>query len=99
MGRVAGPALLAEPGTSAGRLAYVAVRQLEAEGTDEALAKIRNFYSQFTDNGGGTQVNLQGIVFGTNQGGRLPVERYIEATVRDRAALASGTKTIAAVAK
>ena len=48
--------------------------------TDEVLAKIRSFYGQFTDAGGGTQVNLQGIVFGTNQGGRLPLERYLEAT-------------------
>ena len=45
--------------------------------TDEALARIRSFYGQFTDSGGGTQVNLQGIVFGTNEGGRLPLERYL----------------------
>ena len=39
--------------------------------TDDTLAQIRDFYSQFTDAGGGSQVNLQGIVFDTNQGGRL----------------------------
>ena len=36
--------------------------------TDEMLARIRSFYGRFTDSGGGTQVNLQGIVFGTNEG-------------------------------
>ncbi len=67
--------------------------------TDEALARIRDFYARFTDSGGGTQVNLQGIVFGTNDGGRLPLDRYLRATIRDREALAAGTKTVAAVAR
>jgi hypothetical protein len=67
--------------------------------TDEALAKIRSFYSRFADSSGGTQVNLQGIVFGTNEGGRLPLEKYLAATVGERAALASGAKTIADVAR
>ena len=49
--------------------------------TDDTLAQIRDFYSQFTDAGGGSQVNLQGIVFDTNQGGRLPVEKYLAATL------------------
>ena len=48
------------------------------------LAQIRSFYGRFTDSGGGTQVNLQGIVFGTNDGGRLPLEKYLAATIRDR---------------
>ena len=65
--------------------------------TEEVLAKIRSFYGRFTDAGGGTQVNLQGIVFGTNQGGRLPLERYLEATIKDRAALTSGSKSVAVV--
>ena len=67
--------------------------------TDELLAQIRSFYGRFTDSGGGTQVNLQGIVFGTNQGGRLPLERYLAATIRERAALASGAKSVADVAR
>ena len=57
--------------------------------------RIRSFYARFTDSGGGTQVNLQGIVFGTNQGGRLPLEHYLEATIADRELPASGRKTIA----
>ena len=67
--------------------------------TDETLARIRGFYSRFTDSGGGTQVNLQGIVFGTNDGGRLPLEKYLAATLSERTALASRSKTIAAVAR
>jgi hypothetical protein len=43
--------------------------------TDDTLAKIRNFYKKFTDDGGGSKVNLQGIVFDTNQRGHLPVEQ------------------------
>ena len=43
--------------------------------TEERLASIREFYRRFTAEGGGGKVNLQGIVFDTNQGGRLPVER------------------------
>ena len=33
---------------------------------------------------GGDQVNLQGIVFDTNQGGRLPLEKYLAATIAER---------------
>ncbi len=67
--------------------------------TDDTLVKIRNFYSQFTDASGGSQVNLQGMVFDTNQGGRLPVEKYLSATLAEREALTSGSKTIDLVAR
>ena len=67
--------------------------------TEEALAKIRGFYREFTEaGGGGDKVNLQGIVFDTNQGGRLPVEKYLAATIAEREPLAKGVKTTAAVA-
>ncbi len=66
--------------------------------TQETLAKIRGFYSQFTAAGGGEKVNLQGVVFDTNQGGRLPVEKYLTATLIERESLATGAKTIGAVA-
>lgn len=66
--------------------------------TDDVLAQIRDFYGQFTDAGGGSQVNLQGIVLDTNQGGRLPVEKYLAATLAERDALAAGRTTIAAAA-
>lgn len=47
--------------------------------TDETLAKIRAFYAPFSETGGATAVNLHGIKFDTNAGGRLPVEKYIAA--------------------
>jgi len=67
--------------------------------TNALLAGIQAFYRQFTEDGGGSAVNLQGIKFETNQGGRLPLARYLAATLAEREALASGTKTIEAVAK
>ena len=67
--------------------------------TNQTLADIREFYRQFTDLRGGDKVNLQGIVFDTNQGGRLPVEKYLLATLLEREALTKGSKTIEAVAR
>jgi len=47
--------------------------------TNQKVDEIRNFYSRFANSQGGDTVNLQGIVFETNQGGRLPIEQYIAA--------------------
>lgn len=47
--------------------------------TDETLAKIREFYARFSESGGATAVNLQGIKFDTNAGGRLPLAKYLAA--------------------
>lgn len=69
-----------------------------ADWTNEALARIRELYARYSDSGGAETVNLQGIVFKTNDGGRLPVERYLSALLADRAALQSGKKSFAAVA-
>ncbi|MGZ8898941.1 MAG: DUF1592 domain-containing protein [Limisphaerales bacterium] len=55
---------------------------------EEILAEIRALYARYTDPKGGEKVNLQGIVFDTNEGGRLPLERYIAATLVDREQLA-----------
>jgi hypothetical protein len=66
--------------------------------TNESLARIRNFYARYSGDGGGAAVNLQGIQFSTNAGGRLPVERYLLATIEEREALAAGSKSIEAVA-
>lgn len=49
--------------------------------TEEKLASIRGFYGRYCAEAGGTQVNLQGIQFETNGGGRLPLDRYLEACV------------------
>jgi hypothetical protein len=70
-----------------------------ADWTNEALGRIRSLYARYSDTGGAEKVNLQGIVFETNDGGRLPVERYLTALLKERVALGAGTKTLAAVAQ
>lgn len=67
--------------------------------TNESLARIRGLYGRYSGDGGGAAVNLQGVQFDTNRGGQLPVERYLLATMEEREALASGGKTIEAVAE
>ncbi|GIW92202.1 MAG: hypothetical protein KatS3mg110_0243 [Pirellulaceae bacterium] len=66
--------------------------------TNEILEQIRTFYARYTSDGGGVAVNLQGIQFTTNQGGRLPVEKYFEAIAMSESALAQGEQTIDQVA-
>lgn len=68
------------------RLAFAATPS-RSDMTNAKLDEIRRFYAQFTDQQGGDTVNLQGIVFETNQGGRLPIERYLKATLELREAL------------
>ena len=51
---------------------------------EELLAEIRGMYREFTDNGGGTSVNLQGIRFDTKDGGVLPLDKYLAATLELR---------------
>jgi hypothetical protein len=67
--------------------------------TDEKLRQIRDFYRQFTDSGGGERVNLQGIEFSTNEGGRLPVEKYLVATLAEREAIMRGDRSIESAAR
>lgn len=68
--------------------------------TNETLDRIRALYSRHTDSsGGGDQVNLQGVVFDTNGGGRLPLEKYLAATLAERESLIAGRKTIDDVAR
>jgi transposase-like protein len=67
--------------------------------TNEKLDAIRAFYSRFTDNGGATAVNLQGIQFETNGGGRLPLERYLRVTLVERESLRKGAKSLSEVAR
>ena len=67
--------------------------------TDEALAKIRGFYSQFSERGGAMMVDLQGIRFDTNADGRLPVAKYVAALLQERDALREGRIAIAEVAQ
>ena len=67
--------------------------------TEEILAQIREFYREFTDPRGGAKVNLQGIVFETNAGGRLPLEKYLTAVIAERDTLRAGSKTVEVVAR
>ncbi len=67
--------------------------------TEELLGKIRQFHGRYTDSGGSDRVNLQGIIFETNEGGRLPVERYLTALLEDREGLARGEHTLDDCAK
>lgn len=62
--------------------------------TNEILARIREIYGRYTDSGGGETIDLQGIVFDTNQGGRLPIEKYLSATIEERDAFSSGAKSM-----
>ncbi len=66
--------------------------------TNETLDRIRDFYRRFTESGGGTAVNLQGIQFETNQGGRLPIEAYLAVSIVERDKLTSGSASPEAVA-
>lgn len=60
--------------------------------TEECLNDIRRFYANFTDNGGGLAVNLQGIQFDTKDGGILPLEKYLEALLAERAHAANAAE-------
>ena len=51
--------------------------------TEELLSEIRATYREFTDNGGGTSVNLQGIRFDTKDGGVLPLDKYLAVLLPD----------------
>ncbi|MEN9675958.1 MAG: hypothetical protein RIS76_1854 [Verrucomicrobiota bacterium] len=52
--------------------------------TEELLGQIREFYARYTVNGGGSAVNLQGIRFDTRDGGVLPLDQYLAATLEAR---------------
>ncbi|MBI1918750.1 MAG: DUF1592 domain-containing protein [Planctomycetes bacterium] len=72
--------------------------------TDEALAKIRAFYREFVDSadlGVGSAVGNINVHSDTRlgQAGRLPLEKYFAATLAERNALTTGSKTITAVAR
>jgi hypothetical protein len=73
--------------------------QNRSDWTNDTLDRIRSLYHEFSAETGGTKVNLQGIVFDTNSGGRLAVEKYLAATLIERETLQSGKKSIAEAAK
>jgi len=73
--------------------------QTSRDWTDEILGRIRAFYEPYCDSGGTMAVNLQGLKFDTNAGGRLPIERYITVLLRHREELQRGEPSIAQVAQ
>ncbi len=52
--------------------------------TEEILADIRSFYASFTEAGGAETVTQQGIELDKSRGGRLPLEKYLAATLELR---------------
>ncbi len=77
------------------RFSHAATRR---DQTDELLAQIRAFYRRFSDPRGADVVNVQGLVFTTNGGGRLPVAAYLQATLQLRALAAVDAAAVDAVA-
>jgi len=72
--------------------------QTRRDWTNESLTSIRDFYARYAAESPGTQVNLQGIVFDTNSGGRLAVEKYVGALWAERQAVREGTRSLTQVA-
>jgi len=52
--------------------------------TEEILTEIRGFYATFTEVGGSETVTQQGMELDKNKGGRLPLEKYLAATLELR---------------
>ncbi len=52
--------------------------------TEEILKEIRDFYATFTEVGGAETVTQQGMELDKNKGGRLPLEKYLAATLELR---------------
>ncbi len=55
------------------------------DATDELVAQLRAFYAGFSATGSSDMVTRQGIPMDKNQGGRLPLERYLAAANELRA--------------
>lgn len=66
--------------------------------TNEIVDQIKTMYRRETEIQNSARVNLQGIVFDTNDGGKLPLERYIAATLSERSEIREGKKSLAEVA-
>lgn len=63
--------------------------------TNELMAEIRTIYRRYSDPEGATRVNLQGLAWDTNAGGRIPLELYLAATIKYRGVATGGSKSIA----
>ena len=58
--------------------------------SEEILTEIKRLYRAYTDPRGSTRVNLQGLQWDTNSGGRIPLEKYLAATIEHRDAPPDG---------
>ncbi len=67
--------------------------------TDECLRRIQSFYHQFTVEAGSQPVQLAGFPTDRSFGGVLPLQQYLLATLEERTALTSGTRTPTEVAR
>ncbi|OYW76723.1 MAG: hypothetical protein B7Z37_07375 [Verrucomicrobia bacterium 12-59-8] len=67
-------------------------RTSQRDWTDEALAKIRAFYAQFSASGTGSKVQAQGINLDTGDSGTLPLEQYLAAMRDDQLAAKLNSK-------
>ncbi|XZE17651.1 DUF1592 domain-containing protein [Pirellulaceae bacterium SH449] len=67
--------------------------------TEEVLNDIRALYAKYSAKEGGTQVNLQGVVFNTNDGGRLPIESYLIALQEEITNIDKEPKAIDSIAQ
>ncbi|CAM9688851.1 unnamed protein product [Discosporangium mesarthrocarpum] len=65
--------------------------------TDERVADIRRFYSQATVTSN-VQIDVGGTGRVPNEGGAIPLAKYLAATLEDREALATGQATVESVA-
>ena len=74
-------------GAAAGRHSLLAVTRRAATGPTRRSPRSASSIASSPTRSGGDQVNLQGIVFDTNEGGRLPLEKYLAATLAEREAL------------
>lgn len=66
--------------------------------SDEHLGMIRDFYRRYADESDGMPVDLQGIRFDTNEGGVIPLSRYLQAVLENRSAIAVDPSAIPGIA-
>ncbi|MBD3672313.1 MAG: DUF1592 domain-containing protein [Planctomycetaceae bacterium] len=71
--------------------------QSRREWTDERVAAIRRFYSQFTVTSD-VQIEVGGTGRVPNEGGAIPLAKYLTATLEERGALTAGRKSVEDVA-
>ncbi|MGV3532690.1 MAG: DUF1587 domain-containing protein, partial [Chthoniobacteraceae bacterium] len=66
---------------------------------DERLAQIRDIYRKFTVPLTRERGNLQGVIVENDDGGTIPLEKYLQATITHRDAIVAGNADLAAVAR